>query len=284
MSLGAVLLLADFAVWAGYNILYPQILLPRTQRSEIRILDLLTEPEEEVVACDIPVSSLDLMDLELIPKENCFAIIYPSFYEAWGDKMMMSVEERPHVVLYDPAERSAGKVYEEYARDFDAYIREHYVHLSQAENIWISDSFAGEALNRLKEAGYGNRIAPAVDHPELSYPREYVASQSIRQTFIAEGTNLTAVRFRAACFHRRSSPTLSLRLTDGETGTLIAEETMTADLIADDFFSRSPLKAKTEPGKQYELEVYVEKIEGKGDMEFYLTEAGELSLVLEYAE
>ena len=46
-GLSALVLLVQFVIWAGYNLLYPQILRYRTLRSEERILQLLTEPGED---------------------------------------------------------------------------------------------------------------------------------------------------------------------------------------------------------------------------------------------
>ena len=44
------------------------------------------------------------------------------------------------------------------------------------------------------------------------------------------------------------------------------------------------MSAALTKGKTYTLEIAVERIAGKGDMEFYFTPAGELSLAAEYKE
>ena len=279
----AALLLLNFVIWAGYNLLYPQILLDRTPRSEEQILSLLTEPNEEVFACNAPVNSLDVMDLELIPSDACGAISYPYFYEMWGNRQMESIREgRPHVLLYNPEETIWGYVFREYAQDFDAYSRENYTRLPQTEGIWVSGEFLPEALQRLEKAGYGDRVISNGDDQPALRPVKYYAGQTVEARFTAAEETLTAVRLTAACYYRRSNPTLRLTLRDGESGEPVGEGIMTGEGIADNFFSRCPLKAALTPGKQYTLEVLVERIDGKGDMEFYFTPEGELSLAEEY--
>ena len=271
-----------FAVWGGYNLLYPQILLDRTLRTEERILDLLTDPGEEVHSCNQPVSSLDLMDLELIPSDACGAVSYPYYYEVWGGRQMESIRRMPHTVLYNPEEVSWGKVFREYAPDFDAFVNEHYVRLPQAEDLWVSREFYPEASRRLKEAGYGDRMISNVKEITANHPVEYGAGQSIRSRFTAGGEKLSAVRICAACFHRRSRPYLTLRVRDPETGEILGEGGMGPEDLADTFFSRCPLEAALIPGREYELEILVDRVEGKGDMELYYTPEGNLALATEY--
>ena len=279
----AAVLLADFLIWTGYNLLYPQILLDRTLRCEEEILDLLTDPEEEIFACNAPVNSLDVMDLELIPKEACGAISYPYFYEMWGDRQMASIQDRPHIVLYNGDESIWGYVFKEYAPDFDAFMKENYTKLPQAEDIWVSNEFQTEALRRLTENGYGNLVVSNETERNTNHPVEYLAGQNVSIRFMAEDENLTAVRFCAACFYRRSRPALTLRIRDTETGELAAEGSMTGERIADNFFSRCPMQGKLTPGKEYELEISVDRIDGKGDMEFYFRPEGELTTAIEYS-
>jgi hypothetical protein len=52
--------------------------------------------------------------------------------------------------------------------------------------------------------------------------------------------------------------------------------------LADTFFSRCPLQARLIPGREYELEIAVDRVEGKGDMELYFTPEGDLALAAEY--
>lgn len=271
-----------FLIWGGYNLLYPQILLNRTLRTEERILDLLTDPEEEVHSCNQPVNSLDLMDLELIPSDACGAVSYPYYYEVWGGRQMESIRRMPHTVLYNPEEVSWGKVFREYAPDFDAFVNEHYVRLPQAEDLWVSREFYPEASRRLKEAGYGDRMISNVKEITANHPVEYGAGQSIRSRFTAGGEKLSAVRICAACFHRRSRPYLTLRVRDPETGEILGEGGMGPEDLADTFFSRCPLQARLIPGREYELEIAVDRVEGKGDMELYFTPEGDLALAAEY--
>ncbi len=280
----AMVMLAQFIIWAGYNLMYPQVLQDRTLRSEEQILDLLTDSNETVFSCNAPVNSLDVMDLELIPADACGAISYPYFYEMWGDRQMASIQSgQPHVVLYDPDENIWGYVFREYAPDFDAYMKEHYVRLPQAETIWVSDEFAGEAFRRLKEAGYGDRMVSNVTDVTRNHPVEYRMGQSVRAQLIAEGKQLTAIRFCAACFHRRSDPTIRVTVKDPETGNVRAEGVLTGTDIADNYFSRCQMTGTLEAGKTYDVELRVEQIGGKGDMEFYFTPEGELALAAEYA-
>ena len=279
----AVLLFADFALWAGYNLYYPQILERRTLRSEERILDLLTDPEEEVCICSLHVSSLDAMDLELVPMDNCFAAIYPFFWKPWGGKMMASLRKQmPRVVIYNPEERNNGPAVREYAPDLDAFIVSHYTRLPQAETVWVSNSFLPEARRRLEGAGYGNLLVSDPWDTGRYRPVEFFPGQSVTASFIAEESVLTAVRFCAACFFRRSDPTLTVRLRDAETGDTLAQCVMTGQDIADNLFSRCPLSAELSPGKTYELELSVERIGGKGDMEFYFTPEDRLVMAEEY--
>ena len=283
-ALAAVLLL-DFVVWGGYNLLYPQILQDRTLRCEEEVLDLLTEPDEEVFVCNAPVNSLDVMDLELIPSDACGAISYPYFYEMWGDRQMASIREnRPRVLLYDPDEEIWGYIFKEYAPDFDAYARENYFRLPQTEAIWVSSEYLTEARRRLAEAGYGDRVESNGDDQPANSPVKYLAGQRVETSFTAQGEELAAIRFTAACFYRRSNPTLRLILRDAETREMVSEAVITGDRIADNFFSRCPMSAALTKGKTYTLEIAVERIAGKGDMEFYFTPAGELSLAAEYKE
>ena len=74
-----------------------------------------------------------------------------------------------------------------------------------------------------------------------------------------------------------------MRLTEAGSGAAAAEAEITGKDIADNFFSRCPLAAELVPGKEYELEISVLGIAGKGDMEFYFTPAGDLALAEEYA-
>ena len=277
-------LLVPFVIWAGYNLIYPQILLPRTLRSEEEILELLTEPEEEIFVCNMPVNTLDVMDLELVPKENCFAIIYPFFYETWGDRMMTSIRDNPPIVLYNPEERNAGLAFREYAPDFDAYMKDYYLRLPQAETIWIFSDFQSDALHRLQEAGYGNLVISNTVDTTRNHPVKYFSGQSVSAFFTAERESLTAIRFCAACFHRRSDPTVRFILRDGETGEELAQNILTGADIADDLFSRCPLPASLIPGRTYQLELSIEQIRGKGDMEFYFTPEEKLALGEEYQE
>jgi len=278
----ALSLLSGFVVWAGYNLLYPQILLRRTLRCEERILDLLTEPEETVFSCNAPVNSLDVMDLELVPKEACGAISYPYFYEMWGDRQMASIQDRPHVVLYNGEESIWGYVFREYAPDFDEYMNKNYIRLPQAEEIWVSESFSGEALRRLEEAGYGDWVCSNVNSVTENTPAKYFAGQSVKTRFIAKEARVSALRFCAACFHRRSNPRINIRVTDFNTGEIVSETEITGNEIADNFFSRCPMRAEVIPGKEYEVEFTIREITGKGDIEFYFTPEGELALAVEY--
>lgn len=278
----AALMLVNFVIWAGYNLLYPQILLDRNLRCEERILDLLTDPDDTVYSCNQPVSSLDIMDLELIPEDACGALSYPYFYEMWGDRAMESIRRNPRVLIYNGDERIWGEVFREYAPDFDAYVQAHYIKLPQAEEIWVSDAFLPEAIDRLDENGYGDIVVSNVADRMANRPEKYYAGQSVKARFTAEAGNLVAVRFCAACFHRRSDPELTLRVTDPDTGRVLAEGTVTGDGIGDNFFSRCPMRGTLVPGKDYELEITVERIAGKGDMEFYFTPGGDLAMAAEY--
>ncbi len=275
-------LTVHFVIWAGYNLLYPQILLDRTQRCEERILDLLTEPEEKVFVCNAPVNSLDVMDLELIPKEACGAISYPYFYEMWGDRQMASIRDLPHVVLYDGEEEIWGYVFREYAPDFDRYMEEHYTRLPQAETIWVSNEFLPEARRRLREQGYGDLVRTGVKTMTENVPVKVFPEEKVSTRFTAEEERLSAIRFCAACFNRRSDPTLLVQLRDAETGVIIAEREMSGEEIADNFFTRCPLPAELERGKEYAAEITVLSIGGKGDMEFYYTPEGSLAAAEEY--
>ncbi len=275
-------LLSGFVVWAGYNLLYPQILLNRTLRCEERILDLLTEPEEVVFSCNAPVNSLDVMDLELIPKEACGAISYPYFYEMWGARQMVSIQDMPNVVLYNGEESIWGYVFREYAPDFDEYMNKHYIRLPQAEEIWVSGAFSGEALRRLEEAGYGDLVCSNVKAVTENTPVKYFAGQSVKARFTAKDARVCAVRFCAACFNRRSNPRVNIRVTDPNTGEAVSETEITGNEIADNFFSRCPMRAEVIPGREYEVEFTIKEITGKGDMEFYFIPEGDLALAVEY--
>ena len=66
------------------------------------------------------------------------------------------------------------------------------------------------------------------------------------------------------------------------TGDVICESDIKGDEIADTFFSRCPMQAKLILGKEYEIRFIIEDIGGKGDMEFYFTQTGELALACEY--
>ena len=275
-------LLADFGIWAGYNLLYPQILLDRTLRCEERILDLLTEPGEVIFPCNAPVNSLDVMDLELVPKEASGAVSYPYFYEMWGGRLMDSIREEPRIVLYDGDESIWGYVFREYALDFDAYMGEHYVRLPQAETVWVRKADYPAAAAKLEEAGYGNLLVSNTADTTRNTPVKYYPGQRVTGVFTARERELTAVRFCAACFHRRSDPEILVTLRDGETGETAAESRITGAEIADNLFSRCPLAAELVPGRTYELTFSVERVSGKGDMEFYFTPENELSLAQEY--
>ena len=281
-GLTAAVMLADFGIWAGYNLLYPQILRDRTLRSEERILELLTEPEEEVCACDLTINGLDLMDLELVPMDHSFAIIYHFFYSAWGDRLMASIRDLPRVVLYDPDADYSGSAYREYAPDFDAFIRAHYTRLPQAETIWVSRDALPEANRKLAEAGYGNLLVSNTKDITVNTPAKYTAGGSARIRFPAETSALRAVRFCASCYGRRSNPELLLQLFDPETGALIAETRIEGDEIADTFPTRCPMSCELVQGKEYELVISAESIAGKGDMELYYTPEGDLAMAAEY--
>ncbi len=281
-ALGAALM-ADFVIWGGYNLLYPQILLPRTLRGEERILALLTEPEEEVFVTNNPVSSLDVMDLELIPSDACGALSYPYFYEMWGDRAMASLRKRPRVLQYNAEETIWGYVFREYAPDFDAYVREHYTRLPQAEELWVRNEDAPEALRLLEAEGYGNLVVSNMAGQPQNTPVKMFPGGSVRVRFTAVAENLTAIRFCAVCYHRRSSPELTLRVTDPESGEILAEGAMTGAEIGDNFFSRCPMGGRLTPGREYELEILVNRIGGKGDMEFCFVPGGELAMAAEYA-
>lgn len=275
-------LLVNFVIWSGYNLLYPQILEDRTPRCEVKILDLLTEPNDEIFVCNAPINSLDVMDLELIPIDACDAVTYPYFYAMWGQRQMASIRKLPPVVIYNPDEIIWGEVFKEYAPDFDSFMRANYLKLAQAEDLWVSEAFAQEASRRLTEAGYGNLVDAVYADRNQKRPAEYLAGQSVQARFQALAGKLTAIRFCGACFYRRSDPTLTLRLSDAETGELISEATVTGDEIADNFFSRCPMEATLVPGRSYDLVLSVEKIDGKGDMEFYFRPGGTLCLAPEY--
>lgn len=280
----AAVLLSDFVIWFGYNILYPQILRYETASAETQILDLLTEPEEEVHSCDTPIFSQSLMDLDLIPQEACDAVSIPWYYDMWSDRQMASIRKEPHILLYDREEKTWGYVLHEHAPEFDAFVAEHYSRLPQSENIWVSNDFYPEAKRKLSEAGYGNRVLYNIRDITVNRPSKYFSGQSVKAEFIAEGTNLTAVYFCAASYHRRSFPVLAIQVSDSETGIVLGKGTITGENIADTFFSRCPAEGKLVQGKRYEIEIVAERIEGKGDMEFYFTPAGELAIGVEYGD
>ena len=278
----AAVLLADFVIWFGYNLIYPQILLPRVHRAEERALDLLTEPGEAVHATETPVFSQDVMDLELLPQAACDAVSIPWYYEMWGERQMASIRQLPRVLLYNSEETTWGYVFREYAPDFQAFVEEHYVRLLPSEYIWVTREYLPEAQARLKAAGYGSLLtfterAAAADQPVKFFP-----GNRLKQLFTAEGENLSAVYCRVSCYHRRSRPVLRMRVTDPDGGGTAAEAQIGPEELADTFFSRCPLRASLLPGRTYELEIVIEDIGGKGDMEFYFQPDGNLPLAFEY--
>ena len=278
----AAVLLADFVIWFGYNLIYPQILLPRVHRAEERALDLLTEPGEAVHATETPVFSQDVMDLELLPQAACDAVSIPWYYEMWGERQMASIRQLPRVLLYNSQETTWGYVFREYAPDFQAFVEEHYVRLLPSEYIWVTREYLPEAQARLKAAGYGSLLtsterAAAADQPVKCFP-----GNRLKQLFTAEGENLSAVYCRVSCYHRRSRPVLRMRVTDPDGGGTAAEAQIGPEELADTFFSRCPLRASLLPGRAYELEIVIEDIGGKGDMEFYFQPDGNLPLAFEY--
>ena len=278
----ALILLADFVIWFGYNLIYPQILLPRVHRAEERILDLLTEPGEAVHATETPVFSQDMMDLELLPQAACDAVSIPWYYEMWGERQMASIRQLPRVLLYNSEEITWGYVFREYAKDFHAFVEEHYTRLPPSEYLWVSNEFLPEARARLEAAGYGSRLSMAAGELAADRPVKLFSGNSRKQRFTAEGENLRAVYCRVSCYHRRSRPVLQMRVTDGESGETAAEGRIGPEDLADTFFSRCPLTASLVPGKAYELEIVIGEIGGKGDMEFYFQPDGSLPLAFEY--
>ena len=195
---------------------------------------------------------------------------------------MASIQDRPHVVLYDGEESIWGYVFREYAPDFDAYVAENYTRLPQAETVRVSNEFLPEAESRLRAAGYGDRVVSNVKQITENRPQKYYPGSSLTACFTAEAEHLTALRFCAACYHRRSDPTLRILLREAESGLTVGEAEMRGAEIADTFFSRCPLRAELTAGKEYEIEIRIEAIAGKGDMEFYFTPAGTLALAQEY--
>ena len=279
----SLLMIADFMVWAGYNVLYtPSAFQRRILRCEEKILELLTEPGEEIFVCNASHNLLDTMDLELVPQDACGAVCYPYFYEMWGGRLMESIQELPSVVIYQPDESFLGYVFRDYAADFDAFLRKNYTRLPQGEDIWVSNAFLSLAEQRLETMGFGNLVDANTVSGQPVYPIEYTAGQSIRASFTAKSEELTALRLRAACFFRKSQPELKLTLRDAETREMVGEARMSAEEIADDFYSRCPLKARLVLNREYELEILIERIGGKGDLEFYYTEDSELALAAEY--
>lgn len=275
-------LLASFVIWAGYNLIYPQILLDRTARAETQIMDLLTEPGEEIHSCETPYFCQDVMDLELLPQEACDAVSIPWYYEMWKDRQMASILQRPRVVLYDREEQTWGHVFREYAPEFDAFIQENYLQLEQAEDIWVLKSWYPEAEERLRKAGYGRRSSPRKEKLWTLVPVKYFAGEQVSAFFTAEEEKICAIRFCAACFHRRSDPRLTVQVLDPQTGEILGEAKIQGEKIADNFSSRCPLRASLTPGREYEVVFRVEEIRGKGDMEFYFRPDGMPAMSVEY--
>ncbi len=278
----AAVLLADFVIWFGYNLIYPQILLPRVHRAEERVLDLLTEPCEAVHATETPVFSQDVMDLELLPQAACDAVSIPWYYEMWGERQMASIRQLPRVLLYNSEETTWGYVFREYAPDFQAFVEEHYVRLLPSEYIWVTREYLPEAQARLKAAGYGSLLTSTERAAAADQPVKFFPGNRLKQLFTAEGENLSAVYCRVSCYHRRSRPVLRMRVTDPDGGGTAAEAQIGPEELADTFFSRCPLRASLLPGRTYELEIVIEDIGGKGDMEFYFQPDGNLPLAFEY--
>ncbi len=222
------------------------------------------------------------MDLELVPQDACGAVCYPYFYEMWGDRLMESIRKIPSVVLYEPDESFLGYVFQEYAADFDTFLRANYTRLPQGEDIWVSKAFLPEAEQRLEAAGYGNLVDANTVSGQSVYPVEYIAGESIRASFTAKAEEVTALRLRAACFYRRSQPELRMTLRDAETREIVGEAWMSSEEIADDFYSRCPITARLVPNREYELEISIERIGGKGDLELYYNEDAKLALAVEY--
>ena len=278
----SVILLADFGIWCGYNLIYPRILLPQTPRAEEQLLDLLTEPGEEIAACDTPVFCQMVMDLELISADACDAVSIPWYYAMWKDQAMASIQKHPRVVLYNPEEKSWGYVFREYAVEFDAYVRAHYTPVAVSDDLWVLNEYLPEASARMQAAGYGNALRSNAEDITPNTPAEYLPGQAAEGRFVAEGDSLCAVRFCASCFHRRSDPVLTVRILEEATGETVGEGRITGDGIADTFFSRCPVSARLIPGQAYTVRFTVEEIGGKGDMEFYFTPSGALALAEEY--
>lgn len=278
----SIILLADFGLWAGYNLFYPQILLKQTARAEEKLLDLLTDPGEEIAACDTPIFSTMVMDLELISADACDAVSIPWYYDMWKDQAMASIRKLPHILMYNPEDQSWGHVFREYAAEFDAYVRTHYTKLGAGESMWVENAFLPEAMERMRANGYGDVVYSNTGVITANTPREYHGGESAQGRFIAKEEKLCAVRFCASCYHRRSDPRIIVRLIEPMTGDVICESDIKGDEIADTFFSRCPMQAKLILGKEYEIRFIIEDIGGKGDMELYFTQTGELALACEY--
>lgn len=280
----AVILLLDFGYWDAYNLLYPQPLGRQPARAEELMLDLLTDPHEQVHSCDTPSFSQMIMNLELLPQDACDAVSIRWYYDMWKDRQLASLRKNPAVVLYNPTDQIWGFVFHDYAVEFEDYLNQNYTHLAVGENIWVWNGFLPETEKRLAENGYGSRLLFNADGAEPVHPVEFGVGQSVEQTFMAEGKQLNAVLFEAACFYQRRRPVLRLEVANPETGEVLGEGRITAERVADSFFSRCPLRAELIPGQEYQLKVTVESLQGRGNLGLFFSDGGQLCIGLEYLD
>ena len=280
----ALALMADFMYWGAYNLLYPQPLAPQAARAEERVLDLLTDPGDVVHACDEPMYCQEIMNLELIPQENCGAISYPYFYEMWGQRQMEAIRKNPAVLLYDPEEQYEGHIFRIYAPDFDAYVRENYTHLPTGEDLWVANDFFPETERRLRDAGYGTFTVYTHRGEDFREVREVLPGETAVQRFTAEGTEMSALYFQAACFYGRKRPVLRVQAVEPETERVLGENVLGPEDIADSFYSRCPLSLKLVPGREYEIRLTVERMDGRGGLGIFRAADGRIPLGLEYMD
>ena len=242
----------------------PRLLAGETHReSNQDALEILAEPGERIHTGDLSYSARTIMRNGLKLDEGSMGFANPWFYEYYGAQELAALKEnRTRLLVMEPDGSVWGYAMRDYAPDFVRYAEEHYMPVGLYTYVRNEDYPAAKEV--LRRAGYGTKVAGAIDTGEHAQGPMLQDGDAAEQRFEAADRQLTAVMLRAATYLGKNRTGLTVQLLDGETGGVIGESALPQEEIKDTGYTRFALKAELEPGCSYTIRIMTDGMTPEG--------------------
>lgn len=233
----------------------PRLLAARQYRESNRdMLEVLAEPGERIHTDDLYYSGMTVMANGLSLTEASLGAGNPWFYEYYGERELNSLKENPARLLVMDLEGDVwGYRLRDYAQDLVSFVESNYTPVGP--NLYVRNDAYPAAMEKLREAGYGTKLAGQAFATESSLGPRMADGAVYDECFTAEGSRMTAVLIRFATYLNQNRTGAAVQLIREETGEAVAESALPREEIKDNFYTRFALKADTEPGARYILRI-----------------------------